>query len=183
MDGFEATRIIRLSERASGRHIPIIAMTANAMQGDRERCLEAGMDDYLSKPVDPVALKQVLERWIPAHQPSANAIDVSRLNEMFGDELDTIRELLEMFVSTTTPLLNEINTAIESADFARIKELGHQIGGSASNLGLAEMCDISRALERAAVAADARQAAAVHAIMPGALSRIAEFVNHGPAPG
>ena len=179
MDGFEATRIIRLSERASGRHIPIIAMTANAMRGDRERCLEAGMDDYLSKPVDPIALKQVLEKWRPSQQPSVSVVDMSRLNEMFGGDPDTIRELLEAFVSTTTSLLDEIDTAIESADFARIKELGHQITGSASSLGLAEMCDISRTLERAAVAADVRQAATAHAAMLGAFRRIAEFVNHG----
>ena len=179
MDGFEATRIIRLSERTSGRHIPIIAMTANAMQGDRERCLEAGMDDYLTKPVDPIELKQVLEKWMPSHQPSTSVVDISRLNEMFGDDLNIIRELLEMFVSTTTSLLDEINTAIESTDFARIKELGHQITGSASNLGLTEMYDISRTLERAAVAADVRQVAAAHATMLGALRRVADFVNHG----
>lgn len=64
MDGFEATAAIRSREKSTGRHIPIIAMTANAMQGDRERCLDAGMDDYISKPVSPKQLKQVLEHWL-----------------------------------------------------------------------------------------------------------------------
>jgi CheY-like chemotaxis protein len=63
MDGFAATRAIREREQAAGRHVPIVAMTANAMQGDRERCLSAGMDDYLSKPVRLEPLRQVLERW------------------------------------------------------------------------------------------------------------------------
>ena len=71
MDGFEATREIRRREEASGRHIPIIAMTANAMQGDQERCLEAGMDDYISKPVKPPIFQSVLGRWIRHARPEA----------------------------------------------------------------------------------------------------------------
>jgi len=63
MDGFEATVQIRQLETSTGKHIPIIAMTANAMQGDREKCLAVGMDDYISKPINPKQLKQILERW------------------------------------------------------------------------------------------------------------------------
>ena len=73
MDGFEATRAIRSGEaKVPNRRIPIIAMTAHAMKGDRERCLEAGMDDYISKPIAPQALAEALEKWLePAqeHRP------------------------------------------------------------------------------------------------------------------
>jgi two-component system sensor histidine kinase/response regulator len=62
MGGFESTRAIRLHEEATGRHIPIIALTAHAMKGDRERCLEAGMDDYLTKPVQKAALFEAIQR-------------------------------------------------------------------------------------------------------------------------
>src|SRR6267143_3694903 len=67
-DGYEATTEIRRLEDAAGekRHIPIVALTANAMEGDRERCLTSGMDDYLSKPLGREALRTVLERWIGA---------------------------------------------------------------------------------------------------------------------
>jgi CheY-like chemotaxis protein len=63
MDGFEATQAIRRAER-NGARLPIVAMTANAMKGDREKCIDAGMDDYLSKPVNPQKLKEKLETWI-----------------------------------------------------------------------------------------------------------------------
>ncbi len=76
MDGFAATRAIRQQERQRGSHIPIIAMTANAMQGDRERCLAAGMDDYVSKPVSKQALKAALDRWIAIAMENPEGIPV-----------------------------------------------------------------------------------------------------------
>ncbi|MBX3024350.1 response regulator [bacterium] len=71
MDGFEATTRIRAHERTTGQHVPIVAMTAHAMKGDRERCLEVGMDDYLTKPFDTAALRDVLERVVPEHRARA----------------------------------------------------------------------------------------------------------------
>jgi CheY-like chemotaxis protein len=89
MDGFEATRMIRSFEAGGDHHLPIIAMTAHAMHGDRERCLEAGMDDYVSKPLQPRLLFAVLERWIdkegralPPLLPEEEVQDYSALGEM-----------------------------------------------------------------------------------------------------
>jgi CheY-like chemotaxis protein len=73
MDGFEATTQIRAHERTTGLHVPIVAMTAHAMKGDRERCLEVGMDDYLTKPFDTAALRHVLERFFPEDDTQAAA--------------------------------------------------------------------------------------------------------------
>jgi CheY-like chemotaxis protein len=75
MDGLAATRAIRAAEVTTGKHVPIIAMTANAMQGDREACVAAGMDDYISKPVNRDKLRDVLDRWLPLQvsAPESNA--------------------------------------------------------------------------------------------------------------
>jgi len=75
MDGFEATQQIREWEKERGTHIPIIAMTAHAMQGDRERCLEAGMDDYITKPLQPKVLFSALDRWIQSDAPQAEIVE------------------------------------------------------------------------------------------------------------
>src|SRR5262249_39622034 len=66
MDGFEATKRIRDDEASTGRHVPIIAMTANAMEGDREQCLAAGMDDYVSKPINQKKIRATLATWLPS---------------------------------------------------------------------------------------------------------------------
>ena len=73
MDGYEATRVIRQREARTGARIPIVAMTANAMESDRERCLVAGMDDYVSKPVQPKELGTTLQKWIPLADGAASA--------------------------------------------------------------------------------------------------------------
>jgi CheY-like chemotaxis protein len=77
MDGFDAARLIRERESATGLRCPIIAVTANALEGDRERCIECGMDDYLSKPVKPAALRAALERWVPVSPPRGDAESAS----------------------------------------------------------------------------------------------------------
>jgi two-component system, sensor histidine kinase and response regulator len=90
VDGLEATHQIREWEKETGRHIPIIAMTAHAMQGDRERCLEAGMDDYVTKPLEPKVLFSALDRWIPTEQETEedDVQDYSSPEDIFAADLD-----------------------------------------------------------------------------------------------
>ena len=92
MDGFEATQKIRAMEQGTSRHLPIIAMTAHAMQGDRERCLEMGMDDYVSKPLEPKVLLNVLDRWANSTDSEEKKVeevqDYSSPAEVFSTGLD-----------------------------------------------------------------------------------------------
>jgi len=95
MDGFEATTLIRQRERLSGQHIPIIAMTAHAMAGDRERCLDAGMDDYISKPISAGALLELVAQWAAKKNagwgsPSRADSHPIRLNEPQGPLLPIV---------------------------------------------------------------------------------------------
>src|SRR5450830_536308 len=96
MDGFETTRRIRRNEQASGRHIPIIAMTANTMKGDRERCLEAGMDDYLSKPILREQLDAVLAGHIRAQWTAINVLPEHSQSPLSAPDVLDIRRLSDL---------------------------------------------------------------------------------------
>lgn len=194
MDGFEATRIIRLAERDSGRHIPIVAMTANAMQGDRERCLAAGMDDYLSKPINPQMLADTLTRWLPkssfidgkpvelAEPQSANSgapVELNRLVKMFDDDKDTIRELLQMLADSLPDVSDRLNAAIRSRDVECTRVTAHEMKGSCGNMGADTLSGIASEIEMLARAdsMDWSHADTLYGRIPAEIKRIQTFVS------
>lgn len=173
MDGFEATGAIRRAEALTGRHIPIIAMTAHAMQGDREKCIAAGMDDYVSKPVTAAKLKEVLLRWFKtdtnawrgASMPASgktegtnsgakpaetNLINFESLKDTCGE--DGAIELIGVFTSSTDTLLNRIYDAIEIKDSTKLKAAAHELKGSCGSMGATDMAALSKELEQIALA-------------------------------
>jgi two-component system, sensor histidine kinase and response regulator len=165
MDGFEATAAIRRWERGHGsRRVPIIAMTANAMEGDRDKCILAGMDDYLSKPIDASALMDALTRWVGAgiggeiarttETTSTAVFDRSRLQNLLGDDADILHEVLGVFRSSTAELLVKIDASAESQDGTATRALAHEAKGSCANLGMDAMATTAAALERAALVSD-----------------------------
>jgi polar amino acid transport system substrate-binding protein len=161
MDGFEATRVIRLNEQG-GRRRPIIAMTANAMQGDRERCLEAGMDDYISKPISPQQLNTVLARWVAQEDTAEAAVDqfdYAYLEELFGDKSSAC-ELLEAFHASTAELLARLPQAIEQRQAASASSMAHEIKGTCANLGLKLMARQAEIVELGAPQGQWEEAAA-----------------------
>jgi CheY-like chemotaxis protein/HPt (histidine-containing phosphotransfer) domain-containing protein len=150
MSGYEATAAIRAGEEGSGRHTPIIAMTAGARREDRQRCLAEGMDAYLSKPVNKDALLAVVARFLnrPAVAPAPRVadggvpeltIDPAMLDELrvlgVAAERDFLAELVDQFIQETEPLLVELGEALDQDDGAAVARIAHSIMGSSSQLG------------------------------------------------
>jgi len=152
MDGLEATRLIREREHSSGRHTPIIAMTANTMNGDRELCLQAGMDDYLSKPILRERLDSVLCLHIqprPHNGELPDVLDMKRLFDLFDDDRDTICAMLDLFIIHTGPILSQLQYAAAHQDVAQAATLLHRLVGACSNLGALQMTVLAQAAESA----------------------------------
>jgi len=172
MNGYETTVEIRRGEsERGGRHTPIIAMTANAMQGDREKALEAGMDDYVPKPVKPKQLSEVLGRWISpteGSEPEApvagsgnvqdTSIDYSVIESLRelqqDDEPDLLAELTELFLDDTDNRLVALRAAIETGDAESVERTAHSLKGSSGNMGALKMSEICKELENAGTSED-----------------------------
>lgn len=183
MDGYAATREIRAHESA-GRRVPVIAMTAAAVEGERDRCLAAGMDDFLTKPVDPGALRAVLGRWlddVPEPGPRVSreddretrekeqtmiieGLDVARLDEL--RDLDPgntayLDRAIGNFVTNTPGTFDTIRRASEAGDTPTLKQVAHKLAGGALNLGVTPAGRIAQQIEVAVDAGDAAGAAAL----------------------
>jgi signal transduction histidine kinase/CheY-like chemotaxis protein/HPt (histidine-containing phosphotransfer) domain-containing protein len=172
VDGFELTARIRAGE-AADRRLPIVALTANAMDGEARRCINAGMDDYLSKPVAMAALKATLERWLPAAfadepgagseraaagaAPAAGAsavCDLAGLIEAFGDDAGIIDAMLGDFSRTAAIDLGGLAQAVERAEARAAEHCAHRLKGSARIVGAWRLADCCAAIEQAAKSAD-----------------------------
>jgi CheY-like chemotaxis protein len=165
MDGYETTVEIRRREQGSARHTVIIAMTAHAISGERQRCLAAGMDDYLRKPVKLSELSEVLERWsrgfarLPEMaQPSTSvqtaaedALDLGVL-EGFRDlqqegQPDFVSELIELYLNDTAARLAELRAGLKRQDAPALEQVAHNLKGSSGNLGVRQMEALCMELE------------------------------------
>jgi two-component system, sensor histidine kinase and response regulator len=172
MEGFTAAKRIRGGEsgeksgEGKGRHLPIVALTANALAGDRELCLAAGMDDYLSKPFELDQLRAVIERWLsgkitpPAQSdslvnaPNGNDVAVfnrEKLLERLGGEDEHLRRLVGKFVTTTGNRLHELRESMDQGNREGIRLHAHNIKGAASSIGAEMLQGVSRQIEEASM--------------------------------
>ena len=154
MDGYEATAAIRSLPGGRGQGLPIIALTANAMQGDEQRCLSAGMDAFLAKPYTLAGLRAVLVRWLPAVAREVPAIDhkvlqsLCELDETGG--LDLAREIFEAFLESAEPAMARIEAALADGDLGVLGQAAHAMKSSAANVGALALSAGHRELERCA---------------------------------
>lgn len=163
MDGFEATRALRARERGGSR-TPVIALTANVLEGDRAACLAAGMDDYLPKPFDRAGLRAALRRWLPAGGgpgPRAAldpaALDAIRaLNPARAEAL--VRKVAAAYLASAPAALAELRACAEAGDAEGLGFQAHALKSSSAHVGARAMVEIARVLEREARARDLRRA-------------------------
>jgi two-component system, sensor histidine kinase and response regulator len=167
MDGFEATVAIRKLEEESDRYTPIIAVTALAMAGDRERCIAAGMDDYITKPIDKELLKAKLNHWLRTdavfrsqigvrkHARSHanlmvvenNPIDLEELEQFYGTE--QLSQMLNLFVANTEDMLKRIKQFNKERNARGVAGLAHELKASCAALGTKQLARLSLFLEQA----------------------------------
>jgi CheY-like chemotaxis protein len=155
MDGFEATRAIREAESLSGRHTPIIGLTAHAMEGDRARCLSAGMDDYLSKPTSLEKLTQVINMWLKFH-------DDQEATEQFADlpnlaptaDPMLLCEVLPVFVSTSAASIRLLYKEIAAQNMREVNSIAHELKGACLGMGAKRMAAVCEILEQQALHAE-----------------------------
>ena len=194
MDGYAATAAIRRREGA-GRHTPVIAMTASAMAGDRERCLAAGMDDYIAKPVRSQQLQATLTRWVPANAEVQNEVQnqddaaldpavvagLRRLADAAGGEV--LDELAELFARDTPQRLTTLRRAVADGDTHTLTETAHALRGSAANLGATTMVRLCQQLEHQANSGNRQAVAELLARLEALHPRVAQAVSTTLAAG
>jgi CheY-like chemotaxis protein len=158
MDGLTATLRIREMESVTGRHTPVVALTANAMAGQVERCLEVGMDGFLAKPIEIARLCEMLERvgLTGAHEaaatgatPAAASIHLARLQELVGGDTDFGRDLVLTFSVSCEQILTEIWNALAAVDRAGLARAAHKLRGASANIHAAALLELSQELEQA----------------------------------
>jgi signal transduction histidine kinase len=151
MDGYEATRVLR-SEEGGDRRTPVVALTAGAMEGDAQRCLDAGMDDYLTKPVRLDDFRAALARWVPEpaedeqEQDREPVVDLTVMPALHGDRAGS---LVELFLTTSQTQVESMRRAAAAGESQELRRLGHSLRGSAVYLGAARLAARCEELERA----------------------------------
>lgn len=175
MDGLEATKVIRERQQHQSQYptykqnLIIVAMTASAMQGDRERCLAAGMDDYLPKPVRPEEVRKVIETWGPVASANAEAVgsapkavitevpiapadmkavDMERLMDFTDGNTENLRELVTLYLQQTADQLGKLQVAVQAGDTDEVRRIAHSCAGASATCGMARIVPLLRELER-----------------------------------
>lgn len=189
MDGLEATKEIRARQTADHRPV-IIALTANAMLGDRERCLQAGMDDYLAKPIKQQEIESIIEKWFPADTVpdpgTASAvqeipemmIDPKRISQIteIGDS-GLLKELLTLYLEDLDQFAAGVTAAAAEKEHRQIYEYSHKLKGSSANLGIESIREACKSMEAFAQQKDDAGIAGHFVIMQRLMSDVKSYIT------
>jgi PAS domain S-box-containing protein len=187
LDGFAATAAIRSQQQGKPTRTPIIAVTAHAMPEDRERCLAAGMDDYVSKPIDELMLISAISRWLLAAEPESGApAEVSSAATPAASAptperkaavplADGIEDLVPWYLGNRRNDLAALAKAVSGGDLPAIRVIGHSMKGSGTGYGFPEITEIGRAMETGAVAGDLAE-------IRRQMDRLQAYLDHLEAP-
>jgi PAS domain S-box-containing protein len=194
MDGLEATRRIRRREATAGGHIPIVALTAHAMIGDRERCLDAGMDGYLAKPIVTSELFSTLIEVIQATRPNTGAVpaepsepvvDLAAMAAEFDGDDGLMREVINLFLEHAPVAVSEAREALAAEDWDALKRTAHSLAGSTGHFHARHTVAAASRLERVAAKADLAEAdialGSLECEMNRLLPVLREFTSEVPA--
>jgi CheY-like chemotaxis protein len=195
MDGLETTLAIRAREQDTMTRVPIVAMTAHAMQGDRERCLAAGMDGYVAKPLRPKELFEVIARLTapaasPPETPAApeeeqDIVDRNTLWERVAGDADLLREIIELFLADCPERLLELHEALTHQDYTVLARAAHRLKGALGNISANPALAAVWRVEAAARAGDVQAATEALARLENELARLtpllAVYAGDGPA--
>ena len=192
MDGIEATKSIRDIEKYTNKHIPIIAMTAHALKGDKERFLEAGMDDYVSKPMDSKKLFETIARCTLNNDildikmmneieneshPGEIVIDVEELLERVEGDRDLAEELLVLFLENYDEKLEKIQVAVKENDYEKIRNVAHDLIGSSRNISAKQVYESALKLEKIGTEKDLEKTERTIKELEGNLAILDEYIN------
>jgi two-component system, sensor histidine kinase and response regulator len=179
MDGFEATAMIRRNEQANGRHLPIIAMTAHAMKGDRESCLAAGMDGYISKPIRAQELLEVTESFAGTSRPTPSVddqvdsvLDRETALERVDGDATLLADLAKLFCDQSPRMLSNIQDAITRKDADELRRAAHLLKGSVSTFAAQAAIEATLKLERIARSGELMAAADAYAVLAAEIRRV-----------
>lgn len=183
MDGMEATAEIRRLERGTGSRVPIIAMTAHAMAGDKEKCLEGGMDDYISKPIQTDDLYRLLEQYSPKpgdeerQMTAESPLDIEFALSRIGGDTELLREIAGLFVEEEAKLMSDIKSALDEGNSKKLETAAHTLKGMLSNFGANAAVEAAFTIERVAREGDMGRALTAYPDLEKEMSRLRPAVK------
>jgi CheY-like chemotaxis protein/HPt (histidine-containing phosphotransfer) domain-containing protein len=180
LDGLAATAAIRAQEQTQGTHLPIIAMTAHAMRGDRERCLAAGMDGYVTKPLKTADLAAAIAQLLPASSPTTQVmtppVDISATLQSVGGDQNLLVDLFEVFQQDYPKQLAELRDAIGAGDAERMAQVAHSLKGAVGYFGARTVHALACRLETMGHQAEFEGASSVLQQLERELEQLSAFV-------